>query len=92
MWPDGANSHWKQSVPGGNARPRSHSPGPAKYIFSVLNSITALFFRSALSPRSPGRSLFATAGVVTVPVETVWLSACLNEMGSVQSYGAACEP
>ena len=56
---------------GGSAGPRSQSPGPAKYIFIVLKSITALFFRRALSPRSPRRSLLATVGVVTVPVETV---------------------
>eukprot|EP00974_Lingulodinium_polyedra_P071326 6901951-Lingulodinium_polyedra.AAC.1 len=30
MWPEGASSNWKTSVPVGTARSMSYSPGPQK--------------------------------------------------------------
>ena len=67
MWPDGATSSWKLSVPGGSASVIRTSPGPQKCNFNVVKSRTARLSRRAVSPNNPGKSEFATAGVLSFP-------------------------
>ena len=83
MCPDGAISSWKLSVPGGSASLILTSPGPQKCSFSVVKSRTALLSLKAVSPKRPGRSEFATAGVLNVP--RIDLSSLFMRTGRVQS-------
>ena len=81
--PLGEISNWKDFVPDGSIR--LISEGPQKCSCRFTMSRTALLFLMVLRPRSPGSSLFATTGVVKLPVTAVSFSRDIA-IGSVQSW------
>ena len=82
-WPLGAISSLKVSVPVGNES--LMSSGPHMCSWRLTMSSTHLFLRIVWRPISPGRSEFATTGVVKVPFKLPPL-ALVRPIGSVQLW------